>query len=66
MSKCWSCGSVNYSESTYSEHCPDCGIFCNYISGNHNDEYEEGMRRKRDEEEERNEQYRRSLYGEDN
>ncbi len=38
-SKCWNCGSNRYVETLSREHCPDCGIECDYWGGGANAAY---------------------------
>lgn len=47
-SKCWNCGSPKYHQTTSREHCPACGIECNYWGGGANEKYKSAHARKND------------------
>ena len=64
---CPNCGSAKYYQTVSREHCPDCGLECDYWGGGANKVYEDMMaanaRAERDEEEAR---YREWLDDESN
>lgn len=44
--QCWNCSSDDYVETVSKEHCPSCGIFCDYHGAGTNEEYEIAHERK--------------------
>lgn len=64
--KCWSCGSNNYIETLSREHCPDCGIECDYWGGGTNAAYDNALNAKhRHEDEAREKRIRDELRSEE-
>lgn len=43
--KCWNCGSDRYYQTASIEHCPDCGIHCDYHGEGTNEEYKQAMKK---------------------
>lgn len=59
---CWACGSHRYVETVSREHCPACGIECDYWGGGANKAYDDASaRRHAHEEREREAEFRRQL-----
>jgi len=60
--KCWNCGSSEYYQTVSIEHCPSCGIRCDYCGSGVNEKYESASNAKHQREEyEREERLRKEL-----
>lgn len=51
QSNCWACGSPSYTQTAAVEHCPACGIRCDYHGGGANAAYDTASARKHGREE---------------
>ncbi len=49
---CWNCHSKRYRQTTATEHCPDCGISCDYWGDGANETYKQASWARQDKEEE--------------
>lgn len=61
---CWNCGSNRYVETVSREHCPACGIECNYHGGGANKAYDDASNRKHASEERAREEENRRWWQE--